>query len=134
MKKLILATIALIITNTALMANDTEQAIEKQLDKNVDRIEKALKKYKEMKAAIKKDDVDRESILRKACSHMKNETLALSESISCMDFQLELTQVRKSGNEIDHTRKSIKDLRKQIEELKKGLENNSVETLKVATR
>jgi predicted nucleic acid-binding Zn-ribbon protein len=134
MKKLILTTIALLIANTTIMASDNETKIEKQLDKNIERISMALDKFKAMKAAISNEDIDREATLRKVCSRMKRETKALNDSITHMDFQLELTQVSKKGKELKRTKDSIKDLRKQIEDLKKGLENDSMNTLKVAAR
>jgi predicted nucleic acid-binding Zn-ribbon protein len=134
MKKLILTTIALLIANTVIMASDNEAKIEKQLDKNIERISMALDKFKAMKAAISTEDIDREATLRKVCSRMKRETRALNDSITHMDFQLELTQFTKKSKELNRTQDSIKDLRKQIEDLKKGLENNSMKTLKVAAR
>jgi predicted nucleic acid-binding Zn-ribbon protein len=134
MKKLILTTIALLIANTTIMASDNETKIEKQLDKNIERISMALGKFKAMKAAISNEDIDREATLRKVCSRMKRETKALNDSITHMDFQLELTQLSKKGKELKRTNDSIQDLRKQIEDLKKGLENDSMKTLKVAAR
>jgi uncharacterized protein YhaN len=134
MKKLIIATIALLISTSAIMANDNERKLEQQLDKSVERISMALDKFKAMKAAISDDDMAREATLRQVCSRMKRETKALNNSISHMDFQLELTQVSKKGKELKRTKDSIKDLRKQIEDLKKGLESDSLRTLKVASK
>ena len=134
MKKLIIITIALLITNTVTMANDVEKKLENKIDKNIEHLEKSLEKFRAIKAAIPCNDVDRDATLRKVCSRLQRQTKTLSETISYMDFQLEIAQVRKSGKELERTRDNIHDLKDQIKELQKKMQPQTVNTIAVAAR
>ncbi len=134
MKKLITTIIVAIVTFSTVMASEAETKLENELEKSIYRLESSLKKFRAMKVAIPTEDVDREAILRKVCTRMKNETSAVNLSLAQLDFCLEIGHVRTSGNELKRSKKDIKSLKNQIEELKKTLDHGETPTMNVAAK